>query len=283
MQTLRRALSFSRRRGRALLLGAFTLLVGGYGATYAAVSSAASDADRALRLPDGRVLAYRVLRRPQSARARLILVHGAPADSGSWRRLWESQANVLADFEVIAPDRLGYGASSPGVETSLAAHARSLEGLLGESTVLVGHSYGAPVALRAAAEFPDRVAGVVLVAGACDPYMDDAEWFRELVDAAGAAVPRPWRVANAELLALTAENRAMMPLLERVRCPVVVVHGTWDPVCPHEGAVGAVRRLVPGAAVRVVSLPRAGHNLHLSHPGVVAESIGSVAPRPPDP
>lgn len=267
-----------RGRWRRIAAVSLGMLVCAYGAAYAAVALAGSDADQRIMLPDGEAIAYRVLGRPEGRGERVILVHGAPADSGSWDRLWMREAESLSHLEVVAVDRIGYGNSTGGEETSLAAHALGLEPLLGPGAILVGHSYGGPVAMRAAAEFPDRVEGVVLVAGACDPFMDDAQWFRRVVDGLGPAVPEPWHVANAELLALTDENRAMIPLLERVTCPVVVVHGTWDPVCPHDGTIEFLRDALPNAAsVEVVSLPRAGHNLHLSHTGKVADAIRTLA------
>jgi pimeloyl-ACP methyl ester carboxylesterase len=208
---------------------------------------------------------------------RVVLVHGAPADCSSWDRLIEQQAEALAGLEVIAVDRLGYGNSTSGTETSLAAHAASLKPLLTPGTVLVGHSYGGPVALRAAADSPELVGAVVLVAGACDAEMNDAVWARKLGDALSFAMPDSWATANRELLALTEENDAMRGVLARVVCPMVIVHGTWDPVCPHDGTVEYLRGALVNADVRVVSLKRAGHNLHLTHPEVVAREIVGVA------
>jgi len=149
--------------------------------------------------------------------------------------------------------------------------------LLTPGTILVGHSYGCPAALRAAADYPELVGGLVLVAGACDAEMQDAIWARKLGVAFSFAMPDSWDTANRELLALTDENDAMRDLLDRVVCPVVIVHGTWDPVCPHDGTVQYLQGALVNADVRVVSLKHAGHNLHLTHPEVVAREIAAVA------
>ena len=266
------------RRWRLLGASVLLLVALGYGATYAAVSLASSPTDDSIILHDGRALASVTLQRVQDGSHRVVLVHGAPADAGSWGKLVRTQQDMLGDNELLAVDRLGYGNSGREAETSLAAHARSLDALIEPGTILVGHSYGGPVVLRAAVEYSDRLGGIVLVAGACDPHMHDSQWFRKLVDAAGVATPGPWHNANAELLALTDENNAMIELLDRVTCPVVIVHGTWDPVCPHDGTVEYLRgALVNAETVEVVSLPRAGHNLHLSHPDEVAAAIASLA------
>ena len=235
----------------------------------------ASPTDRAATLPDGRELAYAVTPSATDEPARrVILVHGAPAHAASWNKLLRKEAGALGRFEVISVDRLGYGNSTPGTEDSLEAHAKSLEPLLTPGVVLVGHSYGGPVVLRAAAEFPDKVGGIVLAAGACDPYMNDSQWARRLGDAFSFLVDPTWATANLELLALTDENRATEPMLDRVRCRVAFVHGTWDPVCPHDGTLDYLKRTLGNASgFHDGSLERVGHNVHLSHTAEIVDAV----------
>lgn len=260
------------------------IVVVGYGAIYVAVSASTSPADQALPMPGGETLAHLTWRGADSPPRRVVLAHGAPADAGSFNRLREAlddrsdRGEPWPASEWIVVDRPGYGNTSAPEDETLAGHAAAmapaLESIEGAGPILVGHSYGGPVALRAAVDYPDRVGAIVLLAGATDPYMNDSQWFRRAVDAVDFAVPKSWAVANRELLALTEENRAMEPLLGRVRCPVVVVHGTWDPVCPYDGTIDYLRsRLTNAAAFEVVTLERAGHNVHLSHPEVVLDAI----------
>jgi len=271
-----RPIAFLRRRPRRCLAGALALSVAAYAGVYAAVATAQSPSDQTAAAPDGRAVAY-LRAGPVDADRRVILLHGAPADASSWRRLLEIAPAALPDVEFIAVDRLGYGASDPATETSLEAHARSLEPLLTPGCVLVGHSYGGPVALRAAADYPDRVGAIVLVAGATDPTMNDAETLRALLDLVPRAVPPSWAAANRELLALTGENDIMQAALDRVRCRVVAVHGEWDPVCPHDGTLTHLETALPNAAsVETISIARAGHNLHLSRTEEVLAAIASA-------
>ena len=101
----------------------------------------------------------------------IILVHGTPGSASAWERYLE---HPVANARMIAIDRLGFGRSAKGgVERSIGEHARCLEPLLGEPgeppAILVGHSLGGPIVAWAAAEFPERVAGIVIIAGALDP------------------------------------------------------------------------------------------------------------------
>jgi 2-hydroxymuconate-semialdehyde hydrolase len=96
----------------------------------------------------------------------LLLLHGIPTSS----RLWDSVGDDLArDFEVIAPDLLGYGESAKPADrdVSMAAQAvlmpKLLDALGTDRTVVVGHDLGGAVAQRMAVEAPERVAGLVLI------------------------------------------------------------------------------------------------------------------------
>jgi len=279
MRPLRWVWSHKRRTAR---YGGASI-VAAYSCVFLLVSCASSPTDQSTALNSGDRIAYLTSNEDTGLPGKVVLVHGAPADATSWNKLITNHRGPLPR-EAVAIDRLGYGNSTSGRNTSLAQQAASLEPFLapvhGRRPILVGHSYGGPVVLRAAVDYPDRVGGIVLVAGACDAYMNDSQWFRRSVDFIGIVVPEPWEVANAELLALTDENRAMESMLGRVVCPVVILHGTWDGVCPHDATIAYLQsRLVNAAEVRVVSLPRTGHNIHLSHPELIAEEVHRLAER----
>ncbi|HET6875527.1 MAG TPA: alpha/beta hydrolase, partial [Acidimicrobiales bacterium] len=95
--------------------------------------------------------------------AAVLLLHGQPGTAGDWQRV----AGLLEDrYTVVVPDRPGYGATG-GRATGFAGNARATADLLDrlgiERTVMVGHSWAGGVALAAARDYPDRVAGLVLV------------------------------------------------------------------------------------------------------------------------
>ncbi|MFI4862048.1 MAG: alpha/beta fold hydrolase [Phycisphaerales bacterium JB063] len=253
------------------------LLVSVYASIFALVSCATSPTGQTASLSTGGTVAYLTDDQDTGVPGSVVLVHGSPADASSWNKLLTQTRDDLPTHVVVI-DRLGFGNSTPGTHGSLADQAAAIEPFLqpvnGQRPILVGHSYGGPVVLRAAVDYPDRVGGIILVAGACDAYMNDAQWFRRSVDFISLVVPEPWEVSNAELLALTDENRAMESMLDRVVCPVVIIHGTWDAVCPHDATVAYLEsRLANAAKVQTVSLERTGHNIHLSNPAVIAEHI----------
>lgn len=91
----------------------------------------------------------------------VALVHGFGGAASNWTLM----APALAQrCRVLVPELPGHGGSSPlpaPVET-LDPYADRLVAVLDDPAVLVGHSLGAVVALRAAARHPDAVRGLVL-------------------------------------------------------------------------------------------------------------------------
>ncbi|MEO0477405.1 MAG: alpha/beta hydrolase [Planctomycetota bacterium] len=259
----------------------FMVLVLAYAGVFMLVSCSSSPTEQSITLDDGRMLAFSEHKGNEAQGPRVILLHGAPADASSWNKLLDRIDEINAEV-VITVDRIGYGNSSDEDELTLAGHADAIAPLLDATSdnkaIIVGHSYGGPVALRLAIDHADQVGGLVLVAGACDAYMKDSQWFRRGLDGIRLIVPTDWERANRELLALTDENRAMEPMLDQVTCPVVIVHGTWDGVCPHDSTVAYLQdRLIKATSVTVMSIPRARHNLQLTHLDEVIDAINQAA------
>jgi 3-oxoadipate enol-lactonase len=107
----------------------------------------------------------------------VVFVHGYGSRLESWRAVQPAvaQARMTVSF-----DQRGFGkserpASSDHAGYGAVEHARDLVALLDElglqRVVIVGHSYGASVALHAALDHPERVAGLVLVS----PFVLDSQ------------------------------------------------------------------------------------------------------------
>jgi pimeloyl-ACP methyl ester carboxylesterase len=99
----------------------------------------------------------------------VLLLHGQPGSGSSWDPVTE----LLADrFRVLAPDRVGYGATS-GEARGLAANAdlaaQLLEVLDAGPATVVAHSWSGGAAVLLADRRPDLVQGLVLVGAACTP------------------------------------------------------------------------------------------------------------------
>jgi len=104
----------------------------------------------------------------------IVLIHGNPGSSQDWTRVY---GPLSARHQVIAFDRPGHGHSErPNhqditVEVQARILRSALDQLKVEKPTLIGHSWGAALALAYALDFPHDVAGLVLLAPAA--YLSD--------------------------------------------------------------------------------------------------------------
>lgn len=220
----------------------------------------------------------------------VVLLHGWPLD----RSLWAEVASdlVAAGFRVICPDLPGFGASPAldaddwTVEAYADEVADVLRGLGSESVPVAGHSFGGYVALALADTHADRVAGVGLVASRTGADSDAAKAGRQATMATvraqgtGALLPdlagkllaptatsdlrsraeRLIRGCRPEAVIAGLTAMAARPdrgfLLDSLRRPWLVVHGTADQLVPVAEAAQPAR---PDAAVARRILDGVGH------------------------
>jgi lipase len=125
---------------------------------------------------------------PDEADAVVLAVHGVSASHMAWRTV-ARQLSGRTRACLVAPDLRGRGRSAAlphpyGLQSHLNDLTAALDHLGVERAVMVGHSMGAHVAARLAAEQPHRAGALVLVDGglpraapveASDAELDDGE------------------------------------------------------------------------------------------------------------
>ena len=208
---------------------------------------------------------------------------------------------ALRDVPTLLYDRRGYGRSRPlPPAPDLDASVEDLLGVCaGRPAVVVGHSYGGCIALRAAELAPDAVRAVVvyepplpwLVEWPADTSSGRALRASDPAAAAEAFLRRmignrrweqlPDRVKDdrrGEGPALLADLRSVRPAagapapvdLEAVAVPVVVGRGTTSPAHLLSG-VDRLAALLLDADLRVVE--GADHGAHISRPDTIAALV----------
>ena len=130
-----------------------------------------------LDLADGRSLAWREF--GDSDGVPTIAVHGSPDSSAVWRLL-DEPARVIG-VRVVAPDRPGFGASTPKPGRSILDWVDDLDALTTHLRLdrfgLLAISGGSPYALAVASSHPERVAHLGLMSVICP--LDVPGVFRE--------------------------------------------------------------------------------------------------------
>ncbi len=155
--------------------------------------------ERDVTLPDGRVL-HTYDTGPDSGRSGLTVLwhHGSP-QSGA---LPDPLRAAAADrgIRLLSYGRPSYGGSSPHPGRSIGSAAGDVAQIVDAIGVdrfaAVGASGGGPHALACAALLPDRVVGVVTLAGPV-PYTSDLDWYAGMVAPGGPRAAAEGREARA--------------------------------------------------------------------------------------
>ena len=230
------------------------------------------------------VVAGQTTRLAQSGTGRpVLLLHGSgPGVSGMANWSGTLPALAAAGFQGLAPDLLGFGGTVPPEDAAytLAGWAEHALGVLDELGLpqvdLVGNSFGGAVALRLAAEHPDRVRRLVLMGsvGVRFALTDalDQVWGYSPSLATMAAIMRLFAFDSSLVSADLAQERyqasiadgaaerfaRMFPAprqrwidamaateaqLERITAPTLLVHGRDDRVIPLETSLTLLHTL----------------------------------------
>ncbi len=206
----------------------------------------------------------------------LLLVHGAPGGLFDWLAL-AKRDSLYHTYCLLIPERPGYGGTEPKTaEPSIIRQAEALLPLLEEQhqpAVVMGHSYGAPIAVALGALSPAAIDKIYGISGAYDPSLEvifrishwiDFPWARYLL-------PRPLWVSNVEKLHHPAALRAAQSLFAESAAPLTLVHGTADELVPFSNST-YLQELQP-AQSELIPLPGQPHPVHVMLPDYFARLL----------
>lgn len=219
------------------------------------------------------------LRAGDAGGVRVIMVHGTPGSATAWA---DYLLSPPPGTELVALDRPGFGSSGPAdAVTRLTDQAAAVSALLptdDRPVLLVGHSLGGAVVARVAADQPERVGALVLLAASLDPALETIhplQWLGAWAPIK-ALLPRAIRNANAELMALKPELQALGDALPHITAKVVIVHGTHDDLVPVANVPFLQSRLRGARCVRVVLLEGRNHFLPWNSEAAVRDAISAA-------
>jgi pimeloyl-ACP methyl ester carboxylesterase len=115
----------------------------------------------------------------------IVLIHGASSNLEAMRRPLGDR--LAASHRVILIDRPGHGWSSASREetSTPAAQGRMIEEALAKldlgPVILVVHSWAGALGARMAIDYPERVAGLVMLAPVTHPWEGGVGWYNTLV------------------------------------------------------------------------------------------------------
>jgi pimeloyl-ACP methyl ester carboxylesterase len=223
--------------------------------------------------------------------AQLVLVPGLAGDAAMWR----SQIDALAAWRPVVTDvHMRHAGIEKMAASLLADHAGPL--------ILCGASMGGMVAMEAARQAPERIAGLALLGTTARPESEEMRRMREDAirlftlgrvleviepnvhlafhpdQAAKPAIVSAYLtfVLRAGAAQLIRQNRAIMSRpdarmhLPRLGCRALVMCGDSDRLVPPEHSQ-EIARLLPGS--QLVMVPRCGHMLTMEQPAIVNAAL----------
>lgn len=235
----------------------------------------------------------------------LVLLHGWALSAA----VWDDLIPLLSpDREIHALDLPGHGRRvDDGRPGTLAEAAGDLAARLPQGCDLVGWSLGGLIALAAAAQYPEKIRRLVLVA-ASPRFLRDSGWPHavspEALEGMRGGIERDHRTTLARFLAL--QFHGVRESADSLRClrtrlaaqppsaqaledgldilartdlredfarlplPVAVILGGLDTFAP-KGVAEDLRALRPDARIEVI--PHSGHAPFLSHPDEFLQAL----------
>ncbi len=220
-------------------------------------------------------------------------LHGLVDTLDIWKRLAPA---LETRGRVTRIDQRGHGASeAPAGGYSRADLAADVIGVLDaegiDQTILVGHSMGGIVAMETALQYPERIAGLVLIGTTSECREKVAGWYERIALAGeqdgnaglGRAiygeksskkiVGNAQGIAHVTRMLKSLYSDPLTPKLGEIRCPALLTVGEKDPMGPKASEI--VHAAMPQGRAELLRVPDKGHWLQLE---AVADVVSALDP-----
>ena len=223
-----------------------------------------------------------------SSKPGVIFIHGSPGGWQAFVAYLESE-KLRQDFLLVSFDRLGWGKSNmrrAEVDGDFDLQARSVIAIMDthpdKKWILVGHSLGASIAPKVALFEPERVAGLLLLAGSLDPELGHPRWFNRAASTwlVSKMIPQSLRKSNNEIMALSKQLEIMSEQISDTFLPahLVVMQGLNDKLVSPKNTRYVEKHWQDNFAdVKLMELSDAGHFLPWQKTQLVSDTIRELA------
>jgi len=209
----------------------------------------------------------------------VVFIHGAPGSSADYIDYFRD-THLYKKVNLISVDRLGYGNSEFGhAVTSLKEQAQSIEAIINfacksKRIILVAHSYGGPVAIKMAIDYPTLYSNIVLLAPALDPDNEKKIKIAQLAFVAPTKwlTPPALRVAAGEKKTHIDELKKLVPNYSQIEIPICHIHGTSDSLVPYENLAFSKEHINP-TFLETITLEGVDHFLPWTHHDFLVNKI----------
>ena len=204
----------------------------------------------------------------------LVFIHGAIGTSTDFKKyMFDKELNSKANL--ISYDRVGYGIHQTGdAQGSIAFETDLLEDLVvdldASKIILVGYSYGGPIALASKKQYRK----IVLLAPALYSKTEKMPWALNLYTwkATRWLVPKVWKAASKEKLSHIDDLQKFENYWNTNPSEVISIHGTKDWIVPYENSLLLKENFLQ-QKFELLTLENTGHGLVWTHFSEIKNSL----------
>ena len=204
----------------------------------------------------------------------LVFVHGTIGSSTDFAKYMKDSA-LLNKANMISYDRIGYNYQDKNpVQESIAFERDMLKNIFKDikpnKTILVGYSYGGPIALA----IQEKVRKVILLAPVVYSKVEPMPWSLNLYKwkVTRWLVPPIWQEASKEKLSHKQDLQVFENNWKSTPNTIVSIHGTNDWIVPFENSL-FLKEQFPKNQFELISIPDAGHGFIWSKFDTIKEHL----------
>ena len=207
----------------------------------------------------------------------LLMVHGAPGSVLDWLN-FASHERIYKQYRLLLADRPAYGGTKlrkpePSIERNAELMLEVIASEPDSSVTVLGHSYGAPIAVIMGSIAPQKIKRIIASSGQYDPDNEIVFGISHLIKYRifRYLIPYMFWVSNEEKMAHSEACKAVLPLYPSVQPSVHLIHGNADGLVYYENSPYLQNLLT--CENKLVTLEGFGHFL----PGVAVDFLVDFA------
>jgi pimeloyl-ACP methyl ester carboxylesterase len=218
-------------------------------------------------------LAYRkVTIKKDTSLPTIIFIHGTIGSAIDFKS-YLTDSLLLSKANMIAYDRVGYNYNDEhDVQESIAFEAAMLDEIIGKTkhVILVGYSYGGPIALAT----KKKVKKIMLLAPAVYSEVEPMPWMINLYKwrLTRWLVPPVWKQASREKISHIKDLKSFDKTWSQIRNEVVSIHGNADWIVPYENSL-YLQEQISEEKFSLVTIDKVSHELVWSHDTLIKQEL----------
>lgn len=210
-----------------------------------------------------------------------VFIHGAPGSASDFGKFLKEE-KIRSKGNVLSVDRLGYGSASGTEYSSIALHAQSIHQVMEDwqntteeeqEFILIGHSYGGPIAAHACLSSKEKIIQLIMLAPAMSAELEPMKWYSRWAQSKViyGLLSSSLKVATDEKAHHADALKEVEDDWSKISTPTIMVHGKKDSIVPF-GNMEFVKKHWT-APLSTVILEKKGHIFPFTDPEIVINLV----------